>query len=186
MALSVKEKVYNALDIANFLIYLMSDSCDDLSNMKLNKILYYAQGHFLQNYNRPLFSDTIEAWQHGPVVKAVYAKYKDYKDKPISEYDISKIDAIDNSVKSFLLDIARKYGRYTAYTLRNMTHRPKSPWAQVDEGEEITLKSISDYFEKYEDRILPLEINYSEEDFVGHRDSDGILVLPEDWHDAAV
>ena len=42
--------MYKATDIANFLVYLMSDSCDDLTNLKLNKILYYAQGHYLKNF----------------------------------------------------------------------------------------------------------------------------------------
>ena len=82
--------MYKATDIANFLVYLMSDSCDDLTNLKLNKILYYAQGHYLKNYGKPLFEDAIEAWQHGPVVHSVYHSYKCFNNQPITEYNEEK------------------------------------------------------------------------------------------------
>lgn len=186
MAIAEKNTAYRALDVANFLVYLMSDSYDDLSNMKLNKILYYAQGHYLQKYGKPLFSDRILAFQHGPLIKSVYEKYKPYYDRPISDYDISETDVIEPDDKNFLLDIARRYGRYTAATLRNMTHRPKSPWSMVDEHEEIPIDSIRLYFVNNLTEISELEMNYSEEDFIGRRDDNGILVLPEDWQDAAV
>lgn len=174
---------YDALDIANFLVFLMADSYKDLSNMKLNKLLYYADGHYLKQFGKPLFNDKIVAWQHGPVVKEVYDAYKKYSGKPIKEYDIKRIDNLDDSVKSFLVDIARSYGRYTAATLRNMTHKPKSPWAMVNSGEEITIDSIKSYFAEKEKDLDQIELDFSDEDFVGHRDKDGILVLPEDWED---
>ena len=178
--------MYKATDIANFLVYLMTGSCDDLTNLKLNKILYYAQGHYLQKFGKPLFADIIEAWPHGPVVKSVYTVYKNHSDKPITSYDLTRIPLIEDDVKSFLVDIARKYGRFTASTLRNMTHKPKSPWSEVQEGDEITIQRIQEYFQKYEHTVEPLHINFTEADFIGHRDADGVLVLPEEWHDEEI
>ena len=178
--------MYKATDIANFLVYLMSDSCDDLTNLKLNKILYYAQGHYLKNFGEPLFDDKIEAWQYGPVVNSVYHTYKCFNNQPITGCNAEKVNLIEDKVKSFLVDIARKYGRFTASTLLNMTHKPKSPWAEVQEGEEITVKRIQDYFINNEEPIVPLELNYTEEDFIGHRDSNGVLVLPGGWNDAEI
>ena len=178
--------MYKATDIANFLVYLMTDSCDDLTNLKLNKILYYAQGHYLQKYGKPLFEDAIEAWPYGPVIKSVYSTYKSYSDQPITGYDLTRVALVEDEVKSYLVDIARKYGRFTASALMNMTHKPKSPWAEVKKGEVITIQSIHDYFLTQEDAIEPIQMNYTETDFVGHRDSDGILVLPEDWHDEEI
>lgn len=177
---------YTGLDIANFLVYLMSDSCDDLSNMKLNKILYYAQGHYLQRFGEPLFSDKIVAWPHGPVVHSVYTAYKSNGDRPITAYNAEKAASIDDDVKSFLLDVAREYGRYTASALRNMTHKPKAPWSLVPEGSEISVKSIKDYFVSHEPAIAPLELDFTDDDFIGQRDADGLLVLPGDWQDEEV
>lgn len=174
---------YGATDIANFLIYLMTDSCNDLTNMKLNKLLYFAQGHYLQLYSKSLFYDSIEAWPHGPVIKSVYSRYKNFSRKPIKEYDESKITRIEDSDKSFLVDLASRYGGYSAATLRNITHKPDAPWDGVPEGKEIPIQKIKAYFIENVEKLSPVEIDFSEEDFVGHRDSDGVLVLPEEWVD---
>ena len=71
-----------AIDVANFFIYLLSDKEDeenDLTNMKLNKLTYYAQGQFLKTNGKPLFSEGIEAWIHGPVVPSVDCEFKENK-----------------------------------------------------------------------------------------------------------
>lgn len=175
-----------ALDVANFLVYMMSDSCEDLTNMKLNKILYYAQGHYLRKFGTPLFRDKIEAWTHGPVVPTVYATYKAFGDQPITKFDSSKLNNLDETKKSFLLDVARVYGRYTASVLRSMTHQPKSPWNQTGEGKEIPIETIKSYFEKHENEIGPLDIHFSNEDFIGQKNADGVLVLPQDWADEEI
>jgi uncharacterized phage-associated protein len=49
-----------------------------MSNLKLQKLMYYAQGFSLVLFNKPLFPERIEAWIHGPVIPAVYHKYKGY------------------------------------------------------------------------------------------------------------
>lgn len=73
--------MHTALEVANwFLNYndekMYSDGADYISNLKLQKLLYYAQGTFLAITNSPLFGDAIEAWMHGPVVPSVYHAYK--------------------------------------------------------------------------------------------------------------
>ncbi|MCI8513016.1 MAG: DUF4065 domain-containing protein [Lachnospiraceae bacterium] len=50
----------------------------DIANLKLQKLLYYAQGCFLAVAGAPLFLEDILAWQHGPVVEPVYYQYKGY------------------------------------------------------------------------------------------------------------
>ena len=66
-----------ATTAANYLLYIMGEAFDDLTNMKLNKLLYFSQGHYLKKYGRPLFNNVIEAWGHGPVVPEVYSTYKE-------------------------------------------------------------------------------------------------------------
>ena len=55
------------------------NGADGISNLKLQKLLYYAQGCTLALKNAPLFDDPIVAWQHGPVVESIYHKYKSYE-----------------------------------------------------------------------------------------------------------
>ena len=179
-----------ACEVANYLVYLTSTVCDDLSNMKLNKILYYAQGHYLQITGNVLFPDKIEAWDHGPIVDAVYQQYKTYGDSAILTWNDSILNKISENEQDFLIDIARTYSRYTASALRNMTHMPNSPWDKVYEfgkyHTEIPVSLIKEYFDKNIATIKPVEIDINCDSFIGYRDSNGVLVLPGDWNDEEI
>ena len=59
----------------------MDDS--DISNLKLQKLIYYAQAFHLAIYELPFFDEDFEAWTHGPVCPEIYHKYKHYKSSPI-------------------------------------------------------------------------------------------------------
>lgn len=176
-----------AIDVANFFIYLLSDKEDeenDLTNMKLNKLTYYAQGQFLKTNGKPLFSEGVEAWRHGPVVPSVYYAFKENKNNPIKnfsgDFDISKYT---DEEKEVMLDVAFDKGRYSAITLRNMTHKPGGPWAQSYNGSlfaTISNDLIKEYFCKH-DILEPLELDLSDCEVIGHRDNDGYLVLPKEY-----
>ena len=124
-----------ATTAANYLLYIMGEAFDDLTNKKLNKLLYFAQGHYLKKYGRPLFNNVIEAWEHGPVVPEVYSTYKEYGDKPIKRYDSNMIAEITPETEGLLFNVARQYGRYTVSKLQNMACVAGSPWDQVCQGE---------------------------------------------------
>ncbi len=68
------------MDIANELLKKAAEDGggDLLTNMKLQKLLYYEQGFHLAYFNQPLFNEAIEAWQYGPVVPLVYEHYKSF------------------------------------------------------------------------------------------------------------
>lgn len=177
----------NAYELANYLVYLTHDSFEDLTNMKINKLLYFAQGHCLQKTGRPLFPDKIEAWRHGPIIEAVYQAYRKYGDSPISEYNPAILDQVSTAEKDLLFDIAREYGRYTASALRNLTHVVDGPWYSVYDPDsahvEIPVPLIKEYFDHHVPVIEPLDIAFSDKDYIGYHDSDGYLVLPEEWDD---
>lgn len=179
----------DARTVANYMVYIMSDAFDDLTNMKINKLLYFAQGHYIAKYGKPLFDDRIEAWDHGPVVPAVYYAYKSLGDRPIKDYNPDIVDQITPEAEEILYGVARRYGRYTASYLRNMTHAVGAPWAQVYQrgctNVEIPLSSIRDYFSDFGD-IEPVTKQFKESDFIGYRDEDGLLVLPKEWNDEQI
>lgn len=118
-------------DVANyFLNFAAKDetSGELLSNLKLQKLVYYAQGFSLAIYNKPLFPEPIEAWTHGPVVPDLYRRFKDFGGSPIpppADFDAS---AIFSGEEIELLDeIYNMYGQFSAWKLRNMTHED-APW----------------------------------------------------------
>jgi uncharacterized phage-associated protein len=66
-----------AQDVAEYFLTLVDDEAgDSLSNLKLQKLVYYAQGFHLALTEKPLFDEAIEAWEHGPVVPGLYHKLK--------------------------------------------------------------------------------------------------------------
>ncbi|MCI8598840.1 MAG: DUF4065 domain-containing protein [Lachnospiraceae bacterium] len=74
--------MYSALDIAKFIIDKCTQERLPISNLQLQKILYYVQREFLQQGTKA-FSEEIEAWQFGPVVPEVYKQYCGFGAMPI-------------------------------------------------------------------------------------------------------
>lgn len=138
--------MFSAQDIADYFLALVDrDEGELLSNLKLQKLLYYAQGFYLALYDKPLFEDRIEAWTHGPVVPVVYHNYKKYGSDALPFPENFYIDKYDSETKNLLNEIYDSYGQYSAVYLRNLTHQ-EAPWINTDEGSEISLEKMKNYF----------------------------------------
>ena len=120
---------YSAMTIAKWFVDWANAEDADLSNLKLQKLLYYAQGHHLAVYGRPLFHDDIQAWSHGPVVPDVYHTYKTFGSDSIclADDDPFEWDDVDPPTSQFLAKVWNTYGSIAAWKLRNMTHA-EQPW----------------------------------------------------------
>lgn len=67
----------NALDAANFFVELANAEEDGrMTNLKLNRLVYFAQAWSLEKFSRPLFEEEAEAWQYGPVIPSVYRAFR--------------------------------------------------------------------------------------------------------------
>jgi uncharacterized phage-associated protein len=140
-------QTYKASQIANFFLAITEADDNDMSNLKLQKLCYYAQGLCTAMRGAPLFSERIEAWDHGPVVPTLYHEYKVHKSEPIDLpqcFDFSTIDASDQMA---LKDVYDYYAQYSAWRLRNMTHEEK-PWkdAYRKPCKEITIDALTSFF----------------------------------------
>lgn len=74
-----------ATKIADYLLAECRERGELLTNLKLQKLLYYADAWNLALRDRPLFEEKFKAWVHGPVLTSQYHRFKDYRWKPISE-----------------------------------------------------------------------------------------------------
>lgn len=103
---------------------------NDLTNLKLQKLLYFAQVEHLKKYGKPLFSDPIEAWKYGPVVKSVYDWLKHCGAYVITELDadLSDADTLPRDKTSFLDEFWDQYKEYSAWALVERTHKKGTPW----------------------------------------------------------
>lgn len=80
------ESRYSVEDIANYFLSKGEKfGKRSITPLKIQKLVYYAQGFYLALFNKPLFNEKIEAWQHGPVCRILYNKYKKYSYHIISE-----------------------------------------------------------------------------------------------------
>lgn len=165
----------NVFDVADFFVKVANQSEDDqMTNLKVNKLLYYAQGAFLARTGKPLFKNTIEAWTHGPVVADIYHKYKVCGRTPISsDGDIDRTCFTDEEYE-VLLDVMREFGQYTGTALVSLTHQPDTPWSKaVNKGSGVLEPdSIKDYFIKNPVPYLKDKITTPQ-----------VSSLPSDWYD---
>ena len=117
-----------AMDVARFFIWKSAQSEGDaaVSNLKLQKLIYYAKGFYQALNDSPLFPERLEAWLHGPVVPSVYHAFKDYSSGPIAEVDYESSRYSEPEL-SFLNEVWDIYGQFSAWKLREMSHSDK-PW----------------------------------------------------------
>lgn len=104
---------------------------NDLTNLKLQKLLYFAQVEYMQSHNGDLlFDDDIEAWQYGPVVREVYDIFKQCGAYFITDFDIDMSDfgEIDKDRAAFLDEFLKRGAIHSAWSLVSKTHEKGSAW----------------------------------------------------------
>ncbi len=135
-------------DVADYFLYLDEESNGDgISNLKLQKLVYYAQGFFSAlNDGKPLFPDMIRAWQHGPVIPDLYHKYKEYGKNPIPTPLDFSTDKVTADEAEIIEEVFEVFGQFSAWKLRNMTHE-EAPWLDNElRAGEIPLEEMTTYF----------------------------------------
>lgn len=103
---------------------------DGMTNLRLQKLLYFAQGWYMARYGKPLFTAPIEAWKLGPVVPTIYGEYQHCGNSPIHD-DPPAEDAFTAEEFELLMDVVREYDRYSTSALIDMTHENGTPWAKA-------------------------------------------------------
>ncbi|QHJ76638.1 MAG: hypothetical protein [Bacteriophage sp.] len=131
---------------------------EPLTQMKVMKLMYYAQGIMLAAYDKKLFSDDIVAWKYGPVVKKVHETYKGFREIvslddddefPVSEDVLNDFDLVtkDQDALIVLETVMEEYGDKSAIELMNMTHN-EAPWKNTEQSTVMSIDSIKEYFKE--------------------------------------
>lgn len=156
--------IYNVLDICRYVINYSNEQGYGISNLKLQKILYFIQSYFMITNGNPCFDDKIEAWDFGPVIPAAYHEYKQYgygNIPPVNSYivyegsgilDLKRVKFDDSIIsdddKLLINKVVDKFADYSSTALVSLTHH-QSPWIDAyspDYSNEITTASLSEYF----------------------------------------
>lgn len=144
---------FSSLAVANhFVKKSIGIQCTDLTQMKIQKLVFFAHGWHLAIANKPLVDEQVEAWDYGPVIPQLYSCLRDFGNLPVvspirkMEMDFDgndpwKITWTEPRLETSQnlqteIDVAvgiadsvwKKYGIYDAVRLSNMTHLAGTPW----------------------------------------------------------
>lgn len=120
-----------ARDVANYILLAMRNRGESISNLKLQKLVYYSQAWYVARFGLPLFSERIEAWVHGPVVPSLFRDFKQYRWSPI-DCDID-MPALPAGLATHIDGVLNAYAHLDATQLERLTHR-ESPWLEARGG----------------------------------------------------
>ena len=127
----MKTETTTADRIADYLVWSAHDSGSFISNLKLQKLLYYVQAWHLAIFERPLFPEKFEAWVHGPVIPDIYRRFSDYQWRPI-DLEVQRPQLTPGTV-AFIEEVLDEYGPLDARRLEYLTHR-ETPWIEARGG----------------------------------------------------
>ncbi len=151
--------MYNVLDIAKYVIASYWKSGTKITNLKLQKILYYIQGYSYKFCDDAAYPEQISKWPYGPVVPTAYFEYNMYRSSAIAEVSDDELTHIikylnnNKPLKNVIDKVIDKTIPMSAAELVNKTHE-EDPWIKASNSASISPVAIARYF----DRHNPLEI----------------------------
>lgn len=179
-------KKENAVANLFILFGIEDENAEYITNLKLNKLMYFADAWSLILFDRPLFNEPILAWKYGPVVPSIYHKYKSMGKKPIMHVDNDfNLSLLSDDELQLISSVMAQYGKFSAEGLVDLTHAPGAPWEKIyysdAQAKVIGNELIKTYFSRQP--RLKLSGSLAEKEAAGYRNSDGVLVLPAEWND---
>lgn len=151
--------------VANWILDASERNGIGLSNLALQKIIYFCHAWHLVETGDPLIENQFEAWQHGPVLNYIYRQFKSFEARPITgratamnrftgRQEIVQIDLPQN-LADRLERIVRFYGKLEPWDLVDLSHESGSPWdktwhfdGKVNPGMKISNEAIAEYYSK--------------------------------------
>lgn len=158
------EKI-DARVIANSLLDIADGRAIALSHMQVQKLVYLSHGWHYAACGIGLIRNDFEAWEHGPVVKALYGALRQYGNSKIDGralwYDALQdkwqlaTAELTQDAQDIVERVFNRYGTMSAFELSDLTHEPGSPWHDVwhsaagigNFGMRISEQLIRDYFD---------------------------------------
>jgi len=140
---------YSAEQIAKYLINKATNNegGELLSNLKLQKLLYYCQGFFYTITNRRLFNEEIQAWQYGPVVPDVYSQFKRFGSNGIENQGDLDFSLQKDEVE-IIDEVFDYFNQFSAIKLMEMTHSEPT-WKETPINTVISLDKMKSYFKNH-------------------------------------
>ena len=120
----------NVKDIAQYVVNYFIRCKKPVTNLKLQKILYFLWIDYFKDNGEYLFNENFEAWVLGPVVPQAYYEFSAYGADIILRFKDVQLNLDEVKIK-ILNKILDKYANYSAYELVDMSHKKGGAWAEV-------------------------------------------------------
>lgn len=147
---SVSYPVYSVNAVANCILEIAWERNIPITNLKLQKLVYFAQGWSLAMQEHPLFEEEIQAWTYGPVIPELYAVAKKYGNKPITEKFLTLHEIPrESEARDVIKEVMETLGDAETMQLVALSHCKDSPWAAAwhkGKYSEINLWQMMVYF----------------------------------------
>ena len=155
--------MYDARSIANWVLDQADQSGIAVSNLSINKIVYFLHAHYLAQFDRPLIGEKIEAWEYGPVIREIYSEFKslgraniNFRAQRRSKTTLQRepvYEKLDPNDEAFLRTVLSTYLKLSAGRLVAVSHERNGPWdtvynadARSNPGMEISNEIVRSYF----------------------------------------
>lgn len=140
-----------SLKVANLFLCWANREGDLITNLRMQKLLYYAQAWHLVYFRNALFNETIEAWELGPVVPEAYREFKKFGYTSIKyREDGEEQKPFSSKQLEYLKSCYDTFMKFSAHELVNMTHN-ESPWANAYANAKSTViehKSMQEFYSR--------------------------------------
>lgn len=166
--------IYEAEVVAADIIKQSNKVGIPITNVRLSRLLYLVQAYALVTLDRPAFEEDFEAWNYGPIIPGVFAKYSfcgTYKidDSVVKRFVVNwnaanlmdmaryvEYEPIDDELRAIVKEVIKKTKDYTDFNLIQMSLK-SDPWKNVFDSKNIhkivTKESIKRYFTKINPQI---------------------------------
>lgn len=133
---------------ANTFLEMAFEEKIDVSPMKLQKLLYFANKRYLKDANEPLFAEAFQPWKYGPVLNSVYYEFQSYRAEPIKRFARDASDNVyllnrdcgDEVLINAFDETWRKYKNRTGIELSKLTHKEGSAWEKAVQNKYTELR----------------------------------------------
>lgn len=127
--------------IANFVLDLAEADGQTVSNLSINKVVFFLHAHYLVHFDKPLVTAKAEAWDYGPVFRELYREFKVFGEQAIAgratrivpetgQREVCEYNLLEEE-RQFLEGLAQRYIKFKAGALVSISHEKGGPWDQV-------------------------------------------------------
>ncbi len=135
------KNTYDVRQVANLLLDVCDHNEIQITNLALQKLIYFAHAKSLIQLKRPLVLGYFEAWKYGPVHPTAYKAFQEAKEKPITfratatNHLTGKKKCLpcitDRETRQLITDIGIQFGKLTPGRLVDISHAKNGPWDYV-------------------------------------------------------